>query len=579
MVTRKKDKKVRDADATKRKLLDAVGEIVAASGFHELGVNKIAQMAERDKGLIRYHFKGLNNLLRAYIDEKDYWPPFFERYKMDAHADQGEIREMFVALMQENLKQFYASKEMQKIILWQITEPSALLRHISEGRESQGEKLLNLTNPTFLNSGVNFKAVIALLLGGSYFAVLQASAIKSKVCGIDLNWAHDYQEYLKTIEQVISWAYEKANTEIKSSSIPMNYELEHLEGLAAELALQKEDPELPRQSPDVLLEIEARTVEKILSQQLLTLTNETQIVTFLQVYLGKLVKLCDKLYRPELSANPDAEVLLELIEAIRRPVAQYVPETMVLPELCRVKEGEKFALQWERIVAVLQESGLDQRLLDIVQVPLLQFLSAKEPMRWCDFKYLKRYLGVLSDEVSAEVSQTGLLELLAGLGFNYTRFTVYYTDAVNEKLAGLDVGAARDVLSAELLRLSRMTIYTHRQFDRHKLPVMEELGKWLTARKSGYEEQQNGMNPFKLISRFKGVQLAFWKKLEYDHGIYEEDNLEVFSEKIAYNYSTRSQEELSAQSIKSKFYPKDALILRAIEKVLLAMLEDVRKFL
>jgi len=579
MATRKKDKKIRDSEATKKRLVECVGEIVREAGFHSLGVNKIAQLSENDKGVIRYHFGGLAGLLRAYIQDRDYWPPFFERYKIDINADQTEIREMFIALMQENLKQFYANKEMQKIILWQITQSNPLLREISEAREDEGEKLFRLTDPTFIGSTVNFKAIIALLLGGTYFAVLQANSIKSRVCGIDLNWEHDFRIFHQTIAQVIGWAYEKANEENKSSTISMNYELETLEKLTEKLSLEQQKVTNRKSIPDPLLQIEALKVEKILSQHLLALTNETQIITFLQVYLGRLIKLCNKLYNPEYANNPNAEVMLDLIDAIRSPVAQYVPETIILPDLFRDKESKKFEHHWTFILKPLQQARIEQKLIDIIHIPVRQFKTAKENMRWCDFKFLKRYLGVLEELTSGKFTLEMLLETLAGLGYNYSRFSAYYTSILKLKIADQDYEQTKRILKFEQARLSQISIYTKRNFDSHKLPVLEELGKWIDAEMIRHEDHRSEINSFKLITKFKAVQFAFWKKLQYDHGVYEEDTLELYSEKIAHNFSTKGQEELSASSIKSKFYPKEKSILLAIEKLLLAMLEDVRKFL
>lgn len=73
-------------------------------------------------------------------------------------------------------------------------------------------------------------------------------------------------------------------------------------------------------------------------------------------------------------------------------------------------------------------------------------------------------------------------------------------------------------------------------------------------------------------------QLAFWKKLQYDHGVYEEGNLDVFCEKVAANFTSKGQDELSPSSIKSKLYSKDPAVIDHIEGLLVAMLEDVRRF-
>jgi AcrR family transcriptional regulator len=574
MATRRKDKKIRDAEATKKKLIECVGEIVRNAGFHAIGVNKIAQLAENDKGVIRYHFGGLAALLRAYIEDRDYWPPFFERYKLDEMSEQGEVKQLFTSLMQENLRQFYGNREMQKIILWQITQSSALLRDLSEKREDEGEKLFRMTEQTFLHSGISFKAIIALLLGGSYFAVLQSQSIKSRVCGIDLNWEHDFEIFNNTIAQVIGWAWEKANEHNKSSNMPMNYELEVLEKRVEYLCA---DPDSLKDGLDKELDLEVTRIEHVLGAQLLALTNETQIVTFLQFYLPKLAKLSDRLYAAESGNFVNTGRIISIIEAIRTPAVQYIPETLALPKIFRDTESKRFEFWWSTVAKPLMVKGIDTKLVEMMAVPIEQFGRSEKEV-WYDFKYIKRYLSVLTEMVEGEFSESMLLETLIGLGFNHSRFSAYLGNWINSGLPGSDM-EARQVLRGHKTRLAQVNIYTQRHFDRRKMPIIQEMEKWLDAKLAGLEKTEIGANPYKFSSSFKGAELSFWHKLQYDHGVFEENNLDEFSEKIAYNFSTKSKDDLSPTSIKSKFYPKDKLILKPIEELLLGMLEDVRKFL
>jgi len=171
---------------------------------------KITRRTGKSKSIISYHYKNLNELLKTYIHQKDYWPPFFERFQLNAEPGEEELQAMFTQLMQDNLNLFRDTPEMQKIILWQISQENPLLRSVSDEREAEGAKLLDLTSPFFVHSDVNFKAIIALLLGGSYYLVLHAMTNKSTVCGIDINWDKDREEILKTIGQVIGWSWEKA---------------------------------------------------------------------------------------------------------------------------------------------------------------------------------------------------------------------------------------------------------------------------------------------------------------------------------------------------------------------------------
>jgi len=211
MVTKRKVIKVRDAEQTQQDLLEAVGKIMGDKGFRDLSVKNITNLIGKDKNMLRYYFNSLEELEKAYIDEKDYWPPFFKRFNLGLSPEKDKVENMFTELMQENFRYFFANMEMQQIILWQISEDNPLLRQVSENREKEGAKLLNLTDPFFGGSGVSFRAVMALLLGGIYYLTLHARYNKSTVCGIDVNKMADRETLLNTIAQILTWGWQAAD--------------------------------------------------------------------------------------------------------------------------------------------------------------------------------------------------------------------------------------------------------------------------------------------------------------------------------------------------------------------------------
>ncbi|MEO3402821.1 TetR/AcrR family transcriptional regulator [Mucilaginibacter sp. CAU 1740] len=210
MATKKKRHKIRDPDETRRRLIEAVGAILEESGYTDIKVNAIARHLGRDKNLIRYYFDSLANLKKAYIHEKDYWPPFFERFRQDEPPDREQVKTLFTELMQENYMFFKDNPEMQRIIRWQISESNPLLRAISDTREANGDRLLELTDRYFRDTGINFRDVIALLLGGVYYIVLHARTNGSRVCGIDINNEEESRSLWKTIGVIVNWAFEAA---------------------------------------------------------------------------------------------------------------------------------------------------------------------------------------------------------------------------------------------------------------------------------------------------------------------------------------------------------------------------------
>ncbi|MFB9843932.1 TetR/AcrR family transcriptional regulator [Mucilaginibacter ginsenosidivorans] len=193
-----------------KRLIEAVGQILKDKGYTGLGVNKIAFQAGVSKELIYRYFDSLNNLLKAYISGKDYWQPLLTELSVAAIEKPPDMLQLFVTLLQDQFRFFYEEKEMQKFILWQISELNVLMRSISENRESEGAKLLNLTDEHFRDSGINFRPIVALLLGGIYYVILHAENNRSTVAGVDANLEKDREELLIAIEQILTWAWEKA---------------------------------------------------------------------------------------------------------------------------------------------------------------------------------------------------------------------------------------------------------------------------------------------------------------------------------------------------------------------------------
>jgi len=200
----------RNKEETIRKLIAAVGNILAEHGHTGIGVNKVALESGVSKPMIYQYFGGLNNLLKAYIQKKDYWLPYFETLELADNPTSEELKHLFIKILQDQFRYFYSEKEMQKLILWQASEYNALIRKISETREKEGVRLLEMPDDHFRNSGVSLKAVVALLVGGIYFMILQNTAGNGPVAGIDISDDKDAAIVLRTIEQIVQWAWDAA---------------------------------------------------------------------------------------------------------------------------------------------------------------------------------------------------------------------------------------------------------------------------------------------------------------------------------------------------------------------------------
>lgn len=581
MATPRKREPKRNKVSTMRKFVRAVGKLLTRFGFNGLKVEKIAAEAGHDSSLINRYFGSLSELQRAYVMEIDYWVPFFERFTLSADADSPEIHAMFTALFKENFRGFLNNVEFQNIILWQISEDNELMREISDGREARGELLFKLTDPSFVGSGVNFRAFSGLLLGGIYYMVLQARSIKGAVCGIDLNRESDQLEVLQTIEQMISWACAAAGSphrEINESLDMINYDFELLESVVSQLAVKNDEQE---ERVDVVLKNEIRKLTKLIPQHMLTLTNDTQMESFLKLTMNRLTEISDGLYVPSRDSNVNAEEIVTLMTAVFKHFADKIPAQVILPKLFGFRQSAATNQAWQEIKAKLELIRIDAFLIDAVYKPFHKFIHAGAAVSWHEFQYLQIYISTLADELTSGLSdQEALMDLLIGLGHNHPRFYFFYTGALKDALLGQPEQARQQILSEAKTRIGQVVSWTNLSFVPGKVAVVDELTKWIDLELVRTPAAEESDEPkFSLITLFNATQLAVWRRLEYDAGIYMEANLDVFLEKVSLNFMTKGGVLLSQFSLKSKQYSKDPVIYKSLEVYALKMLEEIRRFL
>ena len=175
----------RDADATKRRLIDAVGAILARDGFGHLGVNAVAQEAGADKALIYRYFGGFAQLLQAYAESTAFWPtteemaggPLEELARLPLRARVDRV----VASYVHHLRIRPLTRE---ILAWELVERNEVTARLEEVRERRGLALMGAL-AAGLPASVDLPAVSAILAGGVHYLLVRSRRIRV-FNGIDL---------------------------------------------------------------------------------------------------------------------------------------------------------------------------------------------------------------------------------------------------------------------------------------------------------------------------------------------------------------------------------------------------------
>ncbi|GEN69456.1 MULTISPECIES: TetR/AcrR family transcriptional regulator [Chryseobacterium] len=198
---------IRDKEKTKQKLLAAVGKILRVKGYSGLKVSKIAAVAGFDKKLIYEYFGSTDKLIDEYIKSQDYWSKFSPNIEEEVQIGKGKE-----ALTQGILTQFESlkkNKELQKIILWELSESKPILKNILKQREEVGANLFeNVTDPYFGENATSIRAMLALVVAGVYYLNLFPAYNGTEFCGIDMRTEEGRGEVEKVIVEIIDHFYQ-----------------------------------------------------------------------------------------------------------------------------------------------------------------------------------------------------------------------------------------------------------------------------------------------------------------------------------------------------------------------------------
>lgn len=195
-------------EKSRQQFLDAVGEILEMKGFAALKVNDIAAIAGLDKKLIYKYFGGTEQLIEEYISTRDFWSNVSFQ-DAPANIKDGGL-ELLKQIFTSQFDTVHENKELQKILLWGITERRESLEKVAESREESGEEILTkLVDPYFGTKARTFRAAAALMVSGIYYLNMYAGLNAKTFAGIDLTIDDGRAEIKKAIEMMLDLLYKE----------------------------------------------------------------------------------------------------------------------------------------------------------------------------------------------------------------------------------------------------------------------------------------------------------------------------------------------------------------------------------
>lgn len=198
---------IRNRERSKKKFLDAVGKILTTKGYAGLKVNDIAAAAGVDKKMIYTYFGGLDGLMDEYIRSQDYWSNVSAEAGMPDLSDGGKA--LTEAMLLQQFDFVASNKELQKLLLWRLSESRRSLTKMTNLQEENGELLFKMiSDPHFGEHSQDFRAVMAIMVSGLYYLNLYSEVNGSVFCGIDLNTPDGREKIKKAVSFLVDKTFE-----------------------------------------------------------------------------------------------------------------------------------------------------------------------------------------------------------------------------------------------------------------------------------------------------------------------------------------------------------------------------------
>lgn len=193
----KVNKKTLQSESTKRKLLQAVEDILANEGFIALKVENISKVSGVDKKLIYFHFGDLQGLYNAFLRSRDFW---FS--KVFASIPEVLNKQAVIDILMNQFAEMKNNKLLTQLLIWELSEKNEVLSNLADERDEVGNELLKkvIEKESFKE---DVQPLLALLIGGIYYLSMHATVNGSLFCGLDINKEDDANRVADTLQRIL----------------------------------------------------------------------------------------------------------------------------------------------------------------------------------------------------------------------------------------------------------------------------------------------------------------------------------------------------------------------------------------
>lgn len=193
----KEDNIEKDKENTKKRLLNALGNIIDRNGFDKIGVNAVANEAKVSKVLIYRYFGSLNNMVIEYLSENRFW----DNFSIDLPKDEN-LKEFLKSIFHKQIAQLNQNTQIAKIYKWELLEQNTVIEKFRLKREARNMTLITLMSQ-LTNHPQDKLAALATIINSSITYLILLSQNCPIYNGIDLQDEKGWKQISEGIDLLI----------------------------------------------------------------------------------------------------------------------------------------------------------------------------------------------------------------------------------------------------------------------------------------------------------------------------------------------------------------------------------------
>lgn len=192
----------RDREATEKRLLDTIGQMIIEQGFEKIGINAVSAQSGVSKILIYRYFNSIDGLIAAYIRKHDFWLNASFEFS-DAGQMLPAIKEMFY----RHIKRLRTDPVLRKLYRWELSCNNDIIASLRDQREKAGMNLIEQVCALSGHPKQEIAALSAIITAstaylamlGDYYSVFNGISIDQ-----DNGWEQIYKEIVNLLDRLFA---------------------------------------------------------------------------------------------------------------------------------------------------------------------------------------------------------------------------------------------------------------------------------------------------------------------------------------------------------------------------------------